>query len=204
MAERIDQPANAHRPPVDLTERQRAVLRAVVEDYVLTAVPVGSQALVRRYGLDVSPATIRSAMADLEDLGLLTHPHTSAGRVPSDLGLPLLRRSAHARVGAGPRRCADDPAPVQPGAAHQQRLAAAGRFDPRRLDARGRGRDSRPFPPREVRPPPARRSRRSRPDGSRRPDRWDRHPTPPRPVRGHPCRRPAGDARTISTERPRS
>ena len=86
MAERTQQASNAPRPPVDLTERQRAVLRAVVEDYVLTAVPVGSAALVQRYGLSVSPATIRSAMADLEQLGLLTHPHTSAGRVPSDLG----------------------------------------------------------------------------------------------------------------------
>ena len=66
MAERTQQASNAPRPPVDLTERQRAVLRAVVEDYVLTAVPVGSAALVQRYGLSVSPATIRSAMADLE------------------------------------------------------------------------------------------------------------------------------------------
>jgi len=86
MPDRTPQSSSPSHPPVDLTERQRAVLRAVVEDYVLTAVPVGSQALVRRYGLDVSPATIRSAMADLEDLGLLSHPHTSAGRVPSDLG----------------------------------------------------------------------------------------------------------------------
>ncbi|HET9497112.1 MAG TPA: heat-inducible transcriptional repressor HrcA [Candidatus Limnocylindria bacterium] len=86
MPERSQQAATQARPPVDLTERQRAVLRAVVEDYVLSAVPVGSRALVRRYGLNVSPATIRSAMADLEALGLLTHPHTSAGRVPSDLG----------------------------------------------------------------------------------------------------------------------
>ncbi len=86
MTERISQASSSSRPPVDLTERQRAVLRAVVEDYVLTAVPVGSQALVRRYGLAVSPATIRGEMADLEALGLLTHPHTSAGRVPSDLG----------------------------------------------------------------------------------------------------------------------
>jgi heat-inducible transcriptional repressor len=86
MPNRTSQSSTSPRPPVDLTERQRSVLRAVVEDYVLTAVPVGSAALVRRYGLDVSPATIRSAMADLEALGLLTHPHTSAGRVPSDLG----------------------------------------------------------------------------------------------------------------------
>src|SRR5919107_2635312 len=73
----------------DLTDRQRSVLRAVVEDYVLTAVPVGSKALVSRYGLGVSPATVRSAMAELESLGLLSHPHTSAGRVPSDLGYRL-------------------------------------------------------------------------------------------------------------------
>jgi heat-inducible transcriptional repressor len=74
------------RPVFDLTERQRSVLGAVVEDYVLTAVPVGSKALVQRYGLGVSSATVRGAMAELEAMGLLTHPHTSAGRVPSDLG----------------------------------------------------------------------------------------------------------------------
>lgn len=79
----------AGRPAVELTDRQRSILRAVVEDYVLTAVPVGSKALVDRYGLGVSPATVRSAMAELEALGLLTHPHTSAGRVPSDLGYRL-------------------------------------------------------------------------------------------------------------------
>ena len=73
----------------ELTDRQRTVLRAVVEDYVLTAIPVGSKTLVSRYGLSVSPATVRSAMAELESLGLLSHPHTSAGRVPSDLGYRL-------------------------------------------------------------------------------------------------------------------
>ncbi len=79
----------SHQTVVDLTDRQRSVLRAVVEDYVLTAIPVGSKALVTRYRLGVSPATVRSAMAELEALGLLTHPHTSAGRVPSDLGYRL-------------------------------------------------------------------------------------------------------------------
>lgn len=74
------------RPSLELSERQRTVLRAVVEDYVLSAVPVGSKALVERYRLPVSSATVRMAMAELEALGLLTHPHTSAGRVPSDLG----------------------------------------------------------------------------------------------------------------------
>jgi heat-inducible transcriptional repressor len=76
-------------PALELTDRQRTVLRAVVEDYVLTAVPVGSKALLGRYALGVSPATVRSAMAELEALGLLSHPHTSAGRVPSDLGYRL-------------------------------------------------------------------------------------------------------------------
>lgn len=78
-------PSPTH-PGTELTDRQRTVLRAVVEDYVLTAVPVGSKALLGRYALGVSPATVRGTMAELEGLGLLTHPHTSAGRVPSDLG----------------------------------------------------------------------------------------------------------------------
>ena len=76
-------------PALELTERQRTVLCAVVEDYVLTAIPVGSKALLGRYTLGVSPATVRSAMAELEALGLLSHPHTSAGRVPSDFGYRL-------------------------------------------------------------------------------------------------------------------
>jgi heat-inducible transcriptional repressor len=76
-------------PALELTDRQRSILRAVVEDYVFTAVPVGSKSLVSRYGLGVSPATVRSAMAELEAMGLLSHPHTSAGRVPSDLGYRL-------------------------------------------------------------------------------------------------------------------
>jgi heat-inducible transcriptional repressor len=94
-----DEKSAPSRSVLDLTERQRIVLRAVVEDYVLNAVPVGSQALVERYGLPVSSATVRSAMAELEALGLLSHPHTSAGRVPSDLGYrtyveSLMRESA--------------------------------------------------------------------------------------------------------------
>src|SRR3990170_3403269 len=85
---RIEQSA-PQRPALELTERQRGVLRAVVEDYVLTAIPVGSKALLSRYGLGISSATVRGAMAELEALGLLSHPHTSAGRVPSDLGYQL-------------------------------------------------------------------------------------------------------------------
>ncbi len=70
----------------DLTEREKEILRAVVQQFVLTANPVGSRQLSRKFGLDISPATIRNVMADLEEMGLLSHPHASAGRVPSDLG----------------------------------------------------------------------------------------------------------------------
>jgi heat-inducible transcriptional repressor len=71
---------------VMLNERQRAILRLVVEEYVATSQPVGSKYLVERSGLQVSPSTVRAALADLERLGLLTHPHTSAGRVPTESG----------------------------------------------------------------------------------------------------------------------
>ena len=70
--------------PLDL--RSQAILRAVIEEYVTTAQPVGSHALVERYRLGVSSATVRAVLADLEASGLLTHPHTSAGRVPTEHG----------------------------------------------------------------------------------------------------------------------
>jgi heat-inducible transcriptional repressor len=65
------------------------VLRAIVEDYVATQEPVGSKALVERHGLGVSPATVRNDMAALEEEGLITQPHTSAGRIPTDKGYRL-------------------------------------------------------------------------------------------------------------------
>ncbi len=74
------------RPAGPLDSRAQAILRAVIEEYVTTAVPVGSQALVARYALSVSSATVRGILADLEAAGLLTHPHTSAGRIPTDDG----------------------------------------------------------------------------------------------------------------------
>lgn len=67
-------------------DRRLDVLRAIVEDYVATREPVGSRALTERHRLGVSPATIRNDMAALEDAGLIHQPHTSAGRVPTDLG----------------------------------------------------------------------------------------------------------------------
>ncbi|HEY3294941.1 MAG TPA: heat-inducible transcriptional repressor HrcA [bacterium] len=69
-----------------LTTRERQILSAVVQHFILTAMPVGSRQLARKRNLDLSPATIRNVMADLEEMGLLVHPHTSAGRIPSDLG----------------------------------------------------------------------------------------------------------------------
>jgi heat-inducible transcriptional repressor len=70
----------------ELTERQRRVLRHVVEDYVATGQPVGSKNLVERGGMNVSPSTVRNELAELEARGLLMHPHTSAGRVPTERG----------------------------------------------------------------------------------------------------------------------
>lgn len=67
----------------ELSGRERRVLDAVIRCYVLTAEPAGSRALSRRFGLGVSPATIRNTMSDLEEKGFLFHPHTSAGRVPT-------------------------------------------------------------------------------------------------------------------------
>lgn len=68
-----------------LTDRERKVLAAVVDAYVRTAQPAGSRRLAKEYEFGVSPATIRNTMADLEAKGYLTHPHTSAGRMPTDL-----------------------------------------------------------------------------------------------------------------------
>jgi heat-inducible transcriptional repressor len=79
-------PENLQKPLPTLAERQRELLRAVIREYIATAEPVASASLVRRYGLGVSSATVRSELAALEEMGLLTHPHTSAGRIPTDLG----------------------------------------------------------------------------------------------------------------------
>ncbi|HET7599991.1 MAG TPA: heat-inducible transcriptional repressor HrcA [Gemmatimonadales bacterium] len=72
--------------PEQLSERELRVLEAVVQTYIETAEPAGSQTIARRFGLGVSPATIRNTMGELEQKGYLFHPHTSAGRVPTDRG----------------------------------------------------------------------------------------------------------------------
>jgi heat-inducible transcriptional repressor len=69
-----------------LTERQRLILTAIVDDYIRSAEPVGSRSISKKSGVGYSPATIRNEMADLEELGFLEQPHTSAGRIPSAKG----------------------------------------------------------------------------------------------------------------------
>src|SRR6202008_4643572 len=71
---------------IQLTPRQQDVLRRVVEEFVATGQPVGSKTLVEKSGLEASPSTVRAQLAELETLGLLTHPHTSAGRMPTESG----------------------------------------------------------------------------------------------------------------------
>ncbi len=85
-----------------LTDRQRRILRLVVEEYVATGQPVGSKSLVERVGMDVSPSTVRNEFAVLESLGLLTHPHTSAGRVPTERGYRMFADSVLDRLEGRP------------------------------------------------------------------------------------------------------
>ncbi|MDX1699844.1 MAG: heat-inducible transcriptional repressor HrcA, partial [Melioribacteraceae bacterium] len=70
----------------ELTEREKSILRYVIHQFILTANPVGSRNLSKKYDIGFSPATVRNIMSDLEESGFLGHPHTSAGRVPTDLG----------------------------------------------------------------------------------------------------------------------
>lgn len=69
---------------MDLSERKLKILQAIIADFIRTAEPVGSRTISKNYELGISPATIRNEMSDLEELGYLTHPHTSSGRVPSE------------------------------------------------------------------------------------------------------------------------
>src|SRR5256885_364262 len=72
-----------------LDERAKLLLKALIERYIADGQPVGSRTLSRASGLELSPATIRNVMADLEDLGLIISPHTSAGRIPTARGYRL-------------------------------------------------------------------------------------------------------------------
>ena len=96
MARRKDRPSG----PLDL--RSQLILRAVIDEYVATAEPVGSQTLVERYRLGVSSATVRNVMAELEAAGYLMHPHTSAGRIPTDAGYRLYVETIAPQISLAP------------------------------------------------------------------------------------------------------
>ena len=70
----------------ELNQREKAILRSIVQQFILTATPVGSRNITKKYDIGYSPATVRNIMSDLEDSGYINHPHTSAGRVPTDKG----------------------------------------------------------------------------------------------------------------------
>lgn len=84
---------------MQLSARQETILRGVVEEYVATGQPVGSKTLLERTGLHASPSTARAELAELEALGLLTHPHTSAGREPTEAGYRYYAAELLGRLG---------------------------------------------------------------------------------------------------------
>ena len=71
---------------MSLDERKSKILEAIILDYISTAEPVGSRTISKKYDLSISPATIRNEMFDLEEMGYIEQPYTSAGRMPSDQG----------------------------------------------------------------------------------------------------------------------
>lgn len=85
-----------------LTERERRVLQSLVNHYIATAEPVGSRAIAHKYGLGISPATIRNTMQDLEEMGLISQPHTSAGRIPTDKAYRIYVDSMMGKEGLTP------------------------------------------------------------------------------------------------------
>ena len=95
---------------MDIGARAKKILHAVVSEYLATGEAVGSQTVTRRYGLEVSAATVRTVMGDLEEVGLLKHAHTSGGRLPTERGLRYyvdmllrVRSLTHEREGRHPR-----------------------------------------------------------------------------------------------------
>ena len=112
-----------------LSDRARDVLHAIIREYIVTGGPVGSQQLARTSSFEVSSATLRNVMADLEELGYLEKPHTSAGRVPTGPGVPLLRRHPDSPARPEPPRPRAHPArhPHQRGPLEES-LQEAGRI----------------------------------------------------------------------------
>ncbi|NWF89492.1 MAG: heat-inducible transcription repressor HrcA [Ignavibacteriaceae bacterium] len=70
----------------ELNDREKSILRYIIQQFILTASPVGSRNITKKYDLGISPATVRNIMSDLEESGFINHPHTSAGRIPTDKG----------------------------------------------------------------------------------------------------------------------
>ncbi len=70
----------------ELSDREKLILRSIIQQFILTASPVGSRFITKKYDIGFSPATVRNIMADLEESGFIGHPHTSAGRIPTDKG----------------------------------------------------------------------------------------------------------------------
>ncbi len=70
----------------ELSDREKSILRSIIQQFILTANPVGSRFITKKYDIGFSPATVRNIMADLEEFGFIDHPHTSAGRIPTDKG----------------------------------------------------------------------------------------------------------------------
>src|SRR5688572_4625435 len=103
-----------------MTPRQQQLLHAIVDYYVQTANPVGSLALSKKFGY--SPATIRSEMAELERGGYITHPHTSAGRVPTDAGYRFYVDTLQKKAEAAKRKSEED----RVGQAVERRISQAG------------------------------------------------------------------------------
>ena len=104
-------------PLADLTTRAREIFRLVVEGYLDSGMPMGSKALAGEGGVNLSPASIRSVLAELETLGLLAAPHTSAGRMPTETGLRLF---VDAMMQVGESQASSERAAIE------QRLASPG------------------------------------------------------------------------------
>src|SRR5262245_34925331 len=94
----------------DLDEREREILKSVIQAHIVTGEPIGSRTISRGAGLDLSAATIRNIMADLEERGLLVQPHPSAGRLPTDRAYRLYvdQLMGHARVAVHQAQAIDD------------------------------------------------------------------------------------------------
>src|SRR5213596_2531777 len=108
-----------------LNERAQILLKTLVERYIAEGEPVGSRALSRYSGLELSPATIRNVMADLEELGFIASPHTSAGRIPTARGYRLfVDTMLTAQAGDVARQAGELPMEVQLHADQPQRVIA--------------------------------------------------------------------------------